>query len=459
MSALASEIDKFAAGGGNVSPSEEKEYIADFHIHSKFSRACSKDLLLPNIAKTASLKGIHLMGTGDFTHPEWFRMMREELVQNERGLYEVKKLQTFRPVELVPTSEISCIYKQGDKVRRLHLIVVMPTLEAVAKLNKALGKRGNLQADGRPILGMSGKELLKITLEASEDALFIPAHAWTPWFAVFGSKSGFDSLQECFEEMTPYVPAIETGLSSDPAMNWRLSELDNVSITSNSDAHSLDNLGREANVFRRGTGMTYERIKNILFKKEKDGFLSTIEFYPEEGKYHLDGHAPCLVRVTPEETKRLGGLCPKCGKAITVGVLSRVEQLANRSDSETRGGGSGGFADGGGDVSPSKRIPFRSIVPLREIIGEVLGIGKKSKGVDAIYQALVPRFGSEFDVLIHVNTADIAAGGYPEVAEAVEKMRRGDIAISPGYDGIYGTVHIYEPGERTKKTKQQSLFP
>ena len=417
------------------------EYIVDLHIHSKFSRACSKDLVLPKIAETAALKGIYLVGTGDFTHPEWFKMMRQELKQNEHGFYEVKSVKTFRPVEFVPTTEISCIYKKNGAVRRLHLLIIAPTLEIVEKLNSRLEKIGNIHSDGRPILGLDAKELLKIMLDVSGECLMIPAHAWTPWFSIFGSKSGFGTVEECFEELTPHITAIETGLSSDPPMNWRLSKLDNIMLVSNSDAHSLDNLGREANVFRRGDGITYQKLINILRGLKSEDFLYTIEFYPEEGKYHYDGHAVCGVRLTPEETERLGGRCPKCQKSITVGVLSRVQELADRSSEESK----------------PRRVPFKSIVPLREILSEVLSMGKQTKKVDAIYQTLIPRLGSEFDVLLHVPLVDINAASSPEISDAIGKMRRGDIEIVPGYDGVFGTVKIFRSGER-RSVKQDSLF-
>src|SRR3990167_6552276 len=310
-------------------------------------------------------------------------MMKNELQQNDLGFYEVKNVKTFRPVEFVPTAEISCIYSKNGAVRRLHLLVVAPTFEIVEKINRRLEAIGNIHSDGRPILGLDAKELLKIMLDVSDECLMIPAHAWTPWFSIFGSKSGFDSIEECFEELAPHITAIETGLSSDPSMNWRLSKLDNIVLVSNSDAHSLDNLGREANVFSRGEGMTYERLINILRGQNKDDFLYTIEFYPEEGKYYFDGHAACGVRLAPEETERHGGRCSKCQKFVTVGVLSRVKKLADRSLRENPSG-----------KNSSERVTFKSIVPLREILAEVLGVGKKTKAVSQIYQSLVPKLGS-----------------------------------------------------------------
>jgi len=414
------------------------ECIVDLHIHSKFSRACSKNLVLPKIAEVAALKGINVIGTGDFTHPEWFKMMHNELEQSAGGFYKVKNCQIYREVNFVPTAEIACIYSKGGKVRRLHIIIVAPTLEVVEKINNRLAEIGNLKADGRPILGLDAKILLKIVLDISPDCLVIPAHAWTPWFSVFGSKSGFDSLEECFEELTKYIPAIETGLSSDPPMNWRLSALDKVSLVSNSDAHSLDNLGREANVFKTGSGLSYSRLVNIIRQKEKNSFLYTIEFHPEEGKYHVDGHAPCGVRLMPNQTVKYGGRCPKCQKLITVGVLSRVNDLADKK-------------------VPSSRVPYKYIVPLREIISEVVGVGKKSKAVDKVYRALIPSLGTEFELLIYTPISAIEDHGFKDLAVAIDKMRRGDMVILPGYDGVFGTVKIFKENE-TRKTKQESLF-
>lgn len=416
-----------------------KELIVDLHIHSKFSRACSKDLTLPNIARVAAEKGIHLMGTGDFTHPAWSQMMKEELKQNEHGFYEVEGLQTLHPMQFVPTVEIACIYKKNDQVRRLHLIVVAPDLKAVFEINKKLAKIGNIEHDGRPILGLDAKELLKIILEVDGRCMLIPAHAWTPWFAIFGSKSGFDSLEECFDELAPEVTAIETGLSSDPPMNRQLSALDNIVLVSNSDAHSLDNLGREANAFDATKPLTYDRLRKIL-RSEEDGLLYTIEFYPEEGKYHTDGHAACNFRCTPEETVKHGGKCPMCKRPITVGVLSRVNELADKKLVQKQG-----------------KIGHKYIVPLREIISEVVGKGKKTKTVDAVYTKLVPSLGTEFEILIDVPLEEISKRSSVELATAIKKMRDGDIVVEPGYDGIFGTVKIFNENE-IKQAKQDSLF-
>lgn len=412
-------------------------YRADIHIHSRFSRACSKNLLLPNIAEVAAEKGLHLLGTGDFTHPAWFAMMQEDLEMNDRGFYESRSAHPRTPVDIIPTAEIACIYKKHGKVRRLHMLVVAPTLGVVEVINRRLGEIGNLKADGRPILGLDAQELAKIVLDVSPQCLVIPAHAWTPWFSVFGSKSGFDSLEECFDDMAKEIPAIETGLSSDPLMNARLSSLDSVTLLSNSDAHSLENLGREATVFSADAPMTYDRFSQMIWR-HVPGYLGTIEFFPEEGKYHVDGHATCNVRLTPAETKQHHGRCPSCGKAITVGVLHRVDDLADRVDA-------------------MPKFSFQSIVPLREVLGEVVGVGKKSKAVDRLYRQLVPVVGTEFDVLLSVPIATIAAAAGAVVADAIDRVRAGKLVISPGYDGVYGTVRIYEEGKRPGK-HQVPLF-
>lgn len=414
--------------------------ILDLHIHSKFSRACSKDLLLPNIAVAAARKGITLMGTGDFTHPGWFAMMEQELTQVGSGFYVCASAKTLRPVVFVPTVEIACIYKKGEKVRRLHVLVVAPDLEVVKKINTALAAIGNLKADGRPMLGLDAKQLLQIVLDISDKCMFIPAHAWTPWFSVFGSKSGFDSLEECFDDLTPYVIAIETGLSSDPKMNWQISSLDNVTLVSNSDAHSLDNLGREATVLA-GENWTYDGLRRVLSGGEPNALVGTIEFYPEEGKYHVDGHAACGVRLTPEETRMAHGLCSKCGRPVTVGVLSRTTQLADRVVTN----------------APASRPPYVSIVPLREILSEVIGVGKHSKAVARLYEQLVPKCGTEFEILIAAPLTNIQAASSAVVAEAIDRVRRGALVITPGYDGVFGSISLYG-GVRPPGPVQKIIF-
>ncbi|MDO8581391.1 MAG: endonuclease Q family protein [bacterium] len=427
--------------------------IADIHIHSRYSRACSRDLTLPNIAAWCAKKGIGLVGTGDFTHPAWFAGMQKELQPHESGFYKLTtdaasgrhpangggnlQLTTF----FVPTSEISCIYKCGGKVRRVHIIVVAPTLEVVKKINTTLASIGNIHSDGRPILGLDAEELAKIVFDASPDCLVIPAHAWTPWFAVFGSQSGFDSLEECFGETTKHIHAIETGLSSDPKMNWRLSQLDRITLLSNSDAHSLANLGREANVFDFPKP-SYASFIDAIRTKDQKRFLRTIEFFPEEGKYHVDGHRACSVRLTPTETKKHKGLCPKCGKPVTVGVLYRIDALADRKKKE----------------KPANAIPYTSMVPLQEIIAEAFGVGKQSKKVQAMYEKMVARGGSEFEILLDASYDALSPiAGDRRIIEGIRRVREGKLTILPGYDGEYGTIRVFNDAER-KENKQQKLL-
>jgi len=337
------------------------------------------------------------------------------------------------------TSEISCIYSKGGKVRKIHLILFAPSFEAVEKINTQLGWVGNLKADGRPILGIDAKEVLKIALGADPNCMVVPAHAWTPWFSVFGSKSGFNSLEECFDEYTKYIYAIETGLSSDPAMNWRLSALDNIALISNSDAHSLGKIGREANSF--DTDLSYSGICDALKTKDPKKFFYTIEFFPEEGKYHYDGHRLCQVSFAPQESKQHKGICPKCKRPLTIGVLNRVEELADRVEG----------------IVPPNAIPFQSLIPLEEIIADVLGVGVGTKQSMFEYDKLIARFGTEFAVLLDQDDSELKSATLPEIAEGIKRVREGKVSIEPGYDGEYGRIKIFEEGEQ-KVITQRSLF-
>jgi uncharacterized protein (TIGR00375 family) len=421
-------------------------FIADLHIHSKYSRATSKDMSPESIWKWAQIKGISVIGTGDFTHPKWFKELNEKLESTGNGLFRLKK--DFRTndipesckadVYFMLTAEISCIYSKNGKTRKIHSILFVPDFASAAKINIALAKIGNLNADGRPILGLDAKELLKIVLNEAPDAMLIPAHAWTPHFSIFGAESGFDSFEECFEELTPYIYAIETGLSSDPLMNWRLSALDKITLISNSDAHSPAKIGREANIF--DTEISYEAMMDSL--KTRKGFIGTIEFFPEEGKYHYDGHRTCGVSLTPKETLKHNYLCPVCGKRVTVGVMHRVEKLADRDE---------GFKPKG---SPS----FHSIIPLPEIISEVLKVGTNSKAVDKEYQNLLQKLGNEFKILMDIPLGDIEKAGSPLIREAISRMRKGDVHIAPGFDGEYGKIKIFEAVERKEIKGQSMLF-
>jgi uncharacterized protein (TIGR00375 family) len=421
-------------------------FIADLHIHSKYSRATSKDMSPESIWRWAQLKGITVIGTGDFTHLKWLKELNEKLVPAGNGLFTLKnELYTDgipdsckADVFFMLSAEISCIYSKNGKTRKIHSVIFVPDFSDAAKINIALSKIGNLHSDGRPILGLDAKELLKIVLDVSPDAMLVPAHAWTPHFSVFGAASGFDSLEECFEELTPNIYAIETGLSSDPPMNWRLSALDRITLISNSDAHSPAKIGREANIF--DTETTYPAITDAI--KTRKGFLGTIEFFPEEGKYHYDGHRTCNVSLSPKETIKHNYLCPVCGKKLTVGVMHRVELLADRDDEYKSKGAPG----------------FHSIIPLPEIISETLKVGVNSKAVNHEYLGLLGKIGSEFKILMDAPLNDIERAGSPLLREAISRMREGKIHIAPGFDGEFGKIRIFEEVERKEIKGQTMLF-
>ena len=420
--------------------------IADLHVHSGFSRATSKDMNTATMALWARKKGINILGTGDFTHPVYFKNLQKTLKPAGNGLYTTPSEPS---VFFMPTAEISSIYSQGGKVRRIHNIIMAPSLEIAGKINNTLGKRGNLSSDGRPILGTPAKDLLKIVMDISEDCLFVPAHAWTPWFSVFGSKSGFDSIEECFGEYSKYIYAIETGLSSDPEMNWRLSALDKISLISNSDAHSPGKLGREANVFECKMG--YHEIIDAIRKKDKTRFLYTLEFFPEEGKYHYDGHRLCNILFSPAESKRHSNICPVCKKPLTVGVMNRVDELADRQE---------GFAH-------PNAIPSIHMVPLAEIISEALDIGVNTAGVKREYEKLTGLY-PELTILMDLPDDGLLKIAGSKIAEGIIKVRAGDINIVPGYDGVYGEISIFskktavskKPGGKPAVTaiRQKNLF-
>ena len=403
--------------------------ITDIHLHSRYSRACSKSLTLPNIALACERKGIDLVGTADMTHPAWRAHMSEELEDTGNGTFALKGDRS--KTRFVLSTELSCIYKKGEKTRRLHHVVCLPDFAAVDKLIASLDARGfNLKSDGRPILGIDSEELIKLVLDASDKALFIPAHAWTPWYAIFGSQSGFDSIEECFGDMSKHVHAIETGLSSDPPMNRRLSALDDRLLVSNSDAHSPDKLGREANVFEMETP-SYMEMFRILTERDRSKFIETIEFFPEEGKYHTDGHRDCNFSCEPAETKRMKNLCPKCGKPLTVGVLHRVDDLADR---------------GADEPEPEGMVPYRYIIPLAELIASVVGVGPSSKRVQGNVDQLVRDGHSEFGILLDEVEASLRERTDPEIAAAIIAMREGRVDRKPGYDGVYGTITVQTKG-------------
>jgi uncharacterized protein (TIGR00375 family) len=426
------------------------EFIADFHLHSKHSRATSQQMDLENLDKWAKIKGIKVLGTGDFTFPKWLAELKEKLEPAEPGLFKLVPYRTEgsgaglknsnTKTRFILTTEVSCVYFKNGKQRKIHLIIFSPSIEICEKINNYLKLYGSLESDGRPTLNLDAKELLKIVLNISEDCLVVPAHIWTPWFSLFGSKSGFDSIEECFEEYSNYIFAGETGLSSDPAMNWRLSSLDRITLISCSDAHSPSHIGREANVFN--CELSYFEIIKAIKEKDKNKFLYTIEFYPEEGKYHYDGHRNCGISLSPKETKKYNGICPVCGRPLTIGVLNRVEQLADRPE---------GF-------QPENAIPFKSVIPLEEIIADALGRNPGTVEVEKEYNNLIEKFENEFNVLLKVPRFDLESVTLPEIAEGIIRAREGKVFIEPGYDGVYGKIRIFQKEEQKNVSKQGTLF-
>jgi uncharacterized protein (TIGR00375 family) len=432
--------------------------IADLHIHSRYSRACSRDLNFGNIEKTCRAKGVDIVATGDFTYPDWFAGIRQELEEiGNSGLYRLKTSKDEK-IKFLLSTELALIYKKGEKARRIHLVVHAPNIRAAEGLNKYLDAKYNIRADGRPILGMDAEKLVKLCLSIDPKFLVYPAHIWTPWFSVFGSKSGFDKLEECFGSETGSIYAYETGLSSDPEMNWRLSDLDKLTLLSNSDAHSLPNIGREANVFELKE-VSYNTIYGVIARRSiamarpsrdngKDGITRndnrleyTIEFYPEEGMYHYDGHRACGVRFSPEETKKHQGICPVCKKPLTIGVMNRVGELADRPAGSKPAGAPGS----------------RKLVELDKIIAEAMGIkSRNSKAVQTEYKHIVRHAGPELGVLIDASLEQLEEITTPEVVEGVRRVRAGELIIEPGFDGQYGTVKIFTDEERSDN--QQSLF-
>jgi len=424
--------------------------VADLHVHSRFSRATSKDLDFVALHRAAAIKGLNLVGTGDFTHPGWMQQIEEQLEPAEQGLFRLRQDLARTAVEDLPEScrtawvrfviqvEISNIYRRGDRVRKNHNLVFVPSLDAARRFTDKLAGIGNLASDGRPILGLDARDLLEITLSTDPSAFLVPAHIWTPWFSMLGSKSGFDSVEECFRDLAQEVFAVETGLSSDPAMNWRVSGLDRMTLVSNSDAHSPSRLGREANLLDIEPG--YDPLREAL--RSRRGFLGTLEFFPEEGKYHLDGHRKCGVRLDPEETRRLGGRCPCCGAPITVGVLSRVLDLADREPG----------------IRPAEARPFVSLVSIGQVVAEALGATPESQRAQAAVMHLITALGPEITVLRDAPIEDIRRVADTRVAEAVRRVRDGDLSIEAGYDGEFGKVRIFRPGELDGLAGQGSLL-
>jgi len=411
------------------------EFVADFHIHSKYSRATSRDMDVAHIAQWAKLKGISLMGTGDFTHHLWLEELRTKLESTGKGLY------VYDGVHFVLSAEVSSIYAKGGRTYRIHNVILAPSFKSVDAINSALSGIGNLSSDGRPILGLDAEDLARIVFDIDENCILVPGHIWTPWFSLFGSMSGFDTIEACFGKQTPKIFALETGLSSDPAMNWRLSALDRFSLISNSDSHSPQKIGREANVFN--CDLDYQEIRQALRTKDKKKFLYTIEFFPEEGKYHYDGHRLCGIRFSPEESRKNANKCPKCGKPLTIGVMNRVVQLADRQE---------GFV-------PDNAIPYKNLVPLDEIIADAKQMGKGSLAVEKEYRGMIQRFGTEFDILTKIPQEELDRAAHPRIAEGIARVRAGRVKVEPGYDGEYGKVSVFgDEGPVRKSEEQTTLF-
>jgi uncharacterized protein (TIGR00375 family) len=414
------------------------QFIADLHIHSRFSRATSKEMDIPAIAAAAKAKGIKLVATGDFTHAGHMESLKANLKPVGNGLF------VYDDTYFILNVELNSIYSSGGRLRRIHNMVFAPSFETAEKLTTWLDGYGKLNSDGRPTLSVSSKDILAKLLDIDRRGFLVPAHIWTPWFSLYGSNSGFNSIEECFGDLSKEIFAVETGLSSDPPMNWRLSALDKRTLISNSDAHSPNRLGREANVF--DCELSYDAIRDVLKTKDRKRFLYTIEFFPEEGKYHYDGHRSCNISFAPAESLVNDNMCPVCGRQLTIGVLHRVEDLADRKPEEV----------------PTDVIPFKHLVPLEEIIAQALSVGRDTAGVHKAYETLVAGLGSEFDILLNAPIPDIALHSTERVALGIERMRRGEVEAVAGYDGVFGTIAVL-PGAAPRNVsaepgQQMGLF-
>ena len=408
-------------------------YIADLHMHSKYSRATSKDMDVENLSKWAKIKGIDLVGTSDFTHPAWLKELEEKLEEKEYGIY------THKGVDFILSAEVSNIYFKNGKTRKIHNVIIAPSLAVAGQINKILAPYGALDSDGRPILSLECGKMVKSLRKINEDIMIIPAHIWTPHFSLFGSNSGFDSIEECFEDEAAHITALETGLSSDPAMNWRLSALDKYTLVSNSDAHSPPKIGREANIFKEKIG--YKELKRVLEEKDKEKFMYTVEFFPQEGKYHWDGHRKCKARLSPKESAKINYRCPDCGKKLTIGVMNRIEKLADRPEEFVL------------ESAPG----YKRVVPLIEIIADALGVGKDSMGAQREYNALTRKLGGEFNILLFIPKEEILEKCPPRIAKGIINVREGRVNVLPGYDGVYGKIEIFDK-DGAKEDKQLTFF-
>ena len=415
-------------------------FYTDLHIHSKYSRATSKNLTLEELAIWAKKKGLSLIGTGDFTHPAWFEEIKQKLIPSDDGTFRLKpeiEKEINASVKFMLTVEISTIYKKWDKTRKVHHVVFVPNLKTAEIFRNKLDAIGNIKSDGRPILGLDSRNLLEIVLESGENSYIIPAHIWTPWFSVLGSKSGFDSIEDCYGDLAEHIFALETGLSSDPEMNWRVSKLDKYRLVSNSDAHSASKLAREATVFN--IAPNYYSIMNAL--KTGEGYVGTVEFFPEEGKYHEDGHRKCNICMSAEETKKHNGICPVCGKPMTIGVSYRVNELADKKDLNTL---------------PKTAGKVYSLIPLQEIISEIMQVSTSSKSVCNEYEKLINKFGTELSILQDIPTDEISKTSQI-LAEAITRLRKGQVIKQAGYDGEYGVIKLFNANELGNK-KLKSLI-
>ncbi len=426
------------------------KFIADLHIHSKYSRATAKNLDLENLYYAAQIKGIQVAGTGDFTYPAWIEEIENKLEPAEPGLFALKKelagpidktvpRRCRNRVRFILQTEISNIYKKEGRVRKNHNLIYFPDLQSVKRFNSRLDAIGNITSDGRPILGLDAADLLEIMLETDDAGFFVPAHIWTPWFSMFGSKSGFDSIEECFGELKKYIFAVETGLSSDPPMNWRVKDLDHVRLISNSDAHSPGYLGRNASVF--DTKLSFFHIRSALEKNDLQAYQGTLDMYPDQGKYHYDGHRKCNVCLNPSVTAEMGGICPECGGKLTKGVLYRVQELANRPEG----------------YMPENRQGFKNIIPLADILAQIFQVGSKTKKVGTYYDKAIELLGPELEILTDRSVDQIRSAHIPLLAESVEKMRTGDVNIDPGFDGEFGKVNLFTQQE--KEQLQGERYP
>ncbi len=425
------------------------KYVADLHIHSKFSRATSREMVLDTLAYWAKIKGIQLLATGDFTHPEWLFLLKQKLEPTGNGFFRLKNIVpsengyleglplSTQDISFILSTEISFIYSKNGKVRKIHILLLAPDFESVEKINQKLSGLGNLRSDGRPILGLDAKAFVKIVADHCPQCVVIPSHIWTPWFSLFGANSGFDTIEECFEEMTPFIFALETGLSSDPAMNWKLSSLDKYSLVSNSDAHSPSKLGREANVF--DTEFSYSGLVDAIKTKDSDKFLYTVEFFPEEGKYHYDGHRKCDILFSPRESLQHNNICPVCGKRLTIGVMHRVNELADREQGEYT----------------SLRVPYKNLIPLNEIIAQAIEKTSECKSVWDIYFRFIHEFENEQNILTGLELSELMRLTPERVGIGVERMRKGDVKIVPGHDGCFGQISLFADDRHEEETQGQ----